>query len=288
MLFLPLLALNKNFYFSNLLGIKYFFIQSLGSILLLVGVITAVIVFEKNTIEPIMFFSLVWKRGLPPLHLWIIRLIENLEQLSFIILSTWQKILPFYIISIIPIEWLFIFIGFSMLVAIMIRLFQRNVKKILIVSSIFMGGWIISVIIFSKFYWLGVLFVYSIIFIGIVEVAFKFKIVKKFSTVLKTNTLIEKFVLFIISLAIAGFPPMVGFFLKIIILISLFSQELLFLRIILIFSSIVVIFIYSTMFFFSLRLYNLSERMGRSYQPSKIYILLPVFVYGLMPIIAVF
>ena len=59
MLFLPLLALNKNFYFSNLLGIKYFFIQSLGSILLLVGVITGVIVFEKNTIEPIMFFSLV-------------------------------------------------------------------------------------------------------------------------------------------------------------------------------------------------------------------------------------
>jgi len=68
-LFLPLLALNKNFYFSNLLGIKYFFIQSLGSILLLAGVIVAIIVFEKNTIEPIIFFSLVWKRGLPPLHL---------------------------------------------------------------------------------------------------------------------------------------------------------------------------------------------------------------------------
>lgn len=287
-LFLPLMALNKNFYFSNLLGIKYFFVQSVGSILFLAGVILGLIVSEKNTIELIIFLSLMWKRGLPPFHLWLFRLIENLEKVSFIILSTWQKILPFYIISSIPIGWLLMIVGFSIVISIIIRFFQSNIKKILIISSIFMGGWIISVMGFSKFYWLRILFLYSIIFICIVEVSFKLKTVKKFSILLKGNTLAERFVLFFISLAIAGFPPIVGFFLKIIILTSLLSQELYFLRIILIFSSIVIIYMYRTIFFFTLRLYNLSERLGIINKPGKIYILLPVFVYGFIPIILVF
>jgi NADH:ubiquinone oxidoreductase subunit 2 (subunit N) len=68
-------------------GIKYFLIQSIGSIILLFGVVLNFISTEgirdlknlEDTSKYIIFISLILKVGLPPFHYWFPEIVLRLD-----------------------------------------------------------------------------------------------------------------------------------------------------------------------------------------------------------------
>lgn len=70
--------MNEN-HLPIILGLKYYFIQSLASILFLVSIIMAIQSNQKNFSELVIIISMSWKIGVPPFHLWMINLIMGLD-----------------------------------------------------------------------------------------------------------------------------------------------------------------------------------------------------------------
>merc|ERR1711944_358021 len=135
----PLVTFGNSHYLPRILGLKYYFVQSLASILLLVSIIMIIQSNQKNFSE-VIIVSIGWKIGVPPFHLWLINLIIGLDWLTFFIISTWQKILPLYLIREIVRPIIDLFIILSLVVRVGLRIEQSRVKKLIIVSSIFTGA----------------------------------------------------------------------------------------------------------------------------------------------------
>lgn len=250
--FIPLITFRKNFN-PHIIGIKYFLVQSLGSIFLL-ATILIILISEKNNFFNFFFvIRLLWKIGVPPFHFWLFRLIIELNWLIFFILSSWQKILPLYLINKIYFNlWDYIII-LSLVVCVIGVVFQSRIKKLIIFSSIFTGSWIISSIIFFKIIWTLLLFLYRIILLFLIIFLLNSNLLEKEKGNYFLITLIEKFYIFFILLRIAGIPPFLGFFIKISVLFILLIYKKFFLSFVLVISSIIILFIYRRIFLNSLR-----------------------------------
>jgi len=262
--FIPILVFRKNFFFSNIAGLKYFFIQSLASIILLSVIIMNTIFSEDMLFSPFILLALRWKMGIPPFHSWLINLMIDLNYDNFFILSSWQKVIPFYIIDRILNEYIEVIILISLLFSILLRVNQTRIKKILIISSIFTAAWVIATIIFSKIFWIWVLLLYRIMLWVIIKFLFPIKSQNKVSFIRLSHSITEKVVLFIMTLSMAGFPPLMGFYLKLLILVGLIFLKMIFISTRLILSSVILIYIYRTIFFTRLLGYS----MGSTYQSS--------------------
>jgi len=255
-LFIPIMIFSKNFYFSNIMGLKYFLIQSLASILLLSIIILRLIFSEKILMRLFTFVALAWKIGIPPFHLWIINLMIDLNYHNFFIISTWQKVIPLYIIRRAPTNYLKIIIVISLIFSIIIRIDQLSVKKMLIISSIFIMAWVMAAVLFSSSFWMFVLWLYGIMLWLMTRGLFLLKSNNKIYILMLSNSLVEKVVLFMITLSMAGFPPLMGFFLKLRIIIALIFLKMNFISAAIIFSSVILMYMYTTVFFLSLSNYS--------------------------------
>ena len=84
----------------------------------------------------------------------------------------------------------------------------------------------------------------------------------KISFVIMSNSLKEKIILFMVTLSIAGFPPLIGFYLKLLVIVGLIFLKIIFISTVLIFSSVILIYIYRTIFFTRLIRYSLELSRG--------------------------
>ena len=283
LLFVPILGLARVNKTPSIMRIKYFFIQSLASVALLVRIIFIInISWGVIKISSLLRFSLMWKLGAPPFHLWLFNIMIDLDWLLFFIISTWQKILPFYILRQIILELVDFFIIFSLLIPVRGALFQTRIKKILIISSIFIGAWVVASIIFIKTWWLYIFLFYRIILFFCVLVFFNNKI-----TALEGNNFYiintqEKFTLFFLLLSIAGFPPFLGFFIKLLILLILLQHLKIVISLLIVLASVVIIYIYLRIFFRFLLIQNISSKNSFLFKISD-YFMLILFIYILRP-----
>jgi len=252
------ILINKISIQSSEASIKYFLIQAIASSILLV-----LVFFNYNTYissvvnkftDLVVALTLIIKIGAAPLHFWFPQILLHAGWPQCLILLRWQKVAPFILLSyfnniIIPIA-----IIFSSLVGILGGINQTNIKIILAYSSIMHSSWMLSIIILHELLWGIYLSFYSLLIFS-ASIFF-----------VKTNTLLInnifsigissffKIITLINFLSIAGLPPFIGFFIKIIALIALFKFQANFLVILLLISSSFISFyfysriVYSSLF----------------------------------------
>lgn len=212
-------ALTLSFIFLNVLNetffnkekiLKFFIVQSIASIFILIP-------FSLKQDEKFNFFlvfiliiSFILKIGIVPLHFWLPEFGKTLPWHPLLVLLTWMKLMPIYILSIRTLKLIFFFSICSVFYATFSQVSLNNRKLILIFSSITQMSWILMLITLNKkirmlfigLYWLVLLF----IFIEFFKVNFLFlNNPKKFK---------NKSSLIVGILNLAGIPPLLGFFIK--------------------------------------------------------------------------
>ena len=276
--FIPFISLEKKVN-PHMLGLKYFLTQALGSIFLLVSYIY---IRSSRTFFGLFFLMrIIWKIGLPPFHFWFFRLRIDLNWVMFLVLNTWQKLLPLYILRKLQLQnWEFIVL-LSLFVSVSGTLFQSRIKKLIVFSSIFTGAWILVSIINYTYLWFYILFIYRVLLGVFIMVLGANKFELKESQNYFTLNLNEKIIQFLTLLVIAGIPPFVGFFIKTIILVTLLNSGFLNLLLILVLSSIAIIYIYSSLFLISLRILRTNSKILFNYKLTPFYFIYVFFVlYG--------
>lgn len=277
--FIPLISKKKNPKSSES-SIKYFIIQSISSILILISAL--IIVFYNEFIPPINSIILIIncafliKLGAAPFHFWFPEVIEGLRWINCLILLTWQKIAPFILI-INNKTWdnlIIIIIIFCLLIRVILSLNQVSLRKILTFSSINNIAWMLAALQCSYSIWIIYFILYSIINIPLI-VLFNFISINYFNQIFnltQKSILIKIFIVFNF-LSLGGLPPFIGFFPKWMVIYLLRIQNLEILSLFLILFTLVFLYIYIRIIFFSLTLIRTERKIFISLN-SKLFIIL--------------
>nr|YP_009344663.1 NADH dehydrogenase subunit 2 [Chaetobranchopsis bitaeniatus]ALR68872.1 NADH dehydrogenase subunit 2 [Chaetobranchopsis bitaeniatus] len=217
---------------------KYFLIQAAGAATLLFASITNAWMTGQWDIQQLthplpstmMILALALKIGLAPLHTWLPEVLQGLDLVTGLMLSTWQKLAPFALLLQIQITnpTLLTLLGiFSTLIGGWGGLNQTQLRKIMAYSSIAHLGWMMLILQFSPSLTLITLMLYLIM----TSSAF---LVFKTNKATNINTLATSWtksptltaITPLILLSLGGLPPLSGFMPKWLILQELTKQNL--------------------------------------------------------------
>lgn len=191
--------------------IKYFIIQSISSTILVFSIIMTKEYTNRSVFWLLGLASILIKAASSPFHQWFISIIKKSKWTNSLLLITYQKLAPVYLLlfqrKILTIP----FIILSILLGSMLQLNKTKVMEILALSSIFNLGWIILRIIFntllffvfSTLYWISVLFVILIIKINTQRTINRLEFMYS-----------KKWINLLIMANLAGIPPLTGFLAK--------------------------------------------------------------------------
>lgn len=235
--------------------------------------------FQFNVINLILILSLSIKLGIPPFHLWIISTSIFLNWNILFLLLSIQKIIPFYILSLIDIKSfiLFFLIIRSSYVSTFKILSHLNFKIILTYSSINQSRWILLLITFKNTLWLIYFLTYSTILL-IISLLLQFlKITYNFFYSLKSLNfqLIYIFIFF----NIARLPPISFFFIKWfrVYTFILNSFNIIPLIIIILINSFILIYIYINIITLIIFFYSIKSKLlfiSNFYPFKKLYLII--------------
>nr|QDP13242.1 NADH dehydrogenase subunit 2 [Sicyopterus lividus]QDP13255.1 NADH dehydrogenase subunit 2 [Sicyopterus lividus]QDP13268.1 NADH dehydrogenase subunit 2 [Sicyopterus lividus] len=217
---------------------KYFLTQATAAATLLFASITNAWLTGQWDIKlmthPIpttmILLALSLKIGLAPLHTWLPEVLQGLDLLTGLVLSTWQKLAPFSLLLQIPAysQDLLILMGLaSTLVGGWGGLNQTQLRKILAYSSIAHLGWMLIIIQFSPSLTLLALITYLVMTTSTF-------LILNFNSSKSINALATSWAKAplmtamtpILLLSLGGLPPMTGFMPKWLILQELTKQQL--------------------------------------------------------------
>lgn len=266
--FIPILVYRKGITRRES-AVKYFIAQAIGSAFLILGRLIGFRPrFSWNFIDfsahsysislLIVNLALILKIGAFPLHYWLPSVIAGLQWMSCLILVTWQKVAPvFLMISFFEVRYIFWFALLIRLVGAGSRIVggaggigQTQVRVLLAYSSIGHLGWIIFSIVFRRIAAKIYFFIYVLISVGIflnlwILDAKNIISVKSFNQGFNIN--IVNILVLLISLA--GLPPLLGFVSKIIVIIRCVNYNFIFILRFLILGSLISLFYYLGLFF---------------------------------------
>lgn len=202
--------------------LKYLFLQ---------GVFFVFVIISIVWIKPFLLIRLFLKIGIPPFHLWVIRLILEIELISFGIMLTLHKFLPTLLLAKALKEFILVFI--IRIVLISLRVLIRNLRSILMVlvlSSILHTLWIR----FGSVLRLGIVFFYWLSYRILLIL-----ILKSINTDYILYTLINQRMLSnLIWLFLSGIPPFTMFWLKSHIVTAIINSVSLIIRVIIVFGRV--------------------------------------------------
>ena len=194
------------------LSIKYFVIQSVASVLLVISI--TISKSPKLTVSLLILLplmALLVKMAAAPFQEWFVGITKNSSTKPALVLITWQKLAPLFLLlyQSKPILWPFLLL--SIILGSILQINKILFLEILAYSSVFNLSWLLMAllisntlfILFCLIYWNSVLLV--IIFI-------KNSKQKKINT--STNSRKEKWLLIITIANLAGIPPLAGFLIK--------------------------------------------------------------------------
>nr|YP_097259.1 NADH dehydrogenase subunit 2 [Hydromantes brunus]AAU20709.1 NADH dehydrogenase subunit 2 [Hydromantes brunus] len=236
---------------------KYFLIQSTGSALLLFS--TSVnawytgewTIINMQTTIPILMLvtALMIKLAVAPFHLWFPDVIQGLDLMTSLILSTWQKLAPMSLLIQMNQEvnsTLLILLGMlSVLIGGWGGLNQPQLRKVMAYSSTAHLGWMMIVLPYSQKLLLLNLVIYLFItmsmFLMLMNIS-STDINKMASSWMKNLMLTSMMMVTLMSLG--GLPPTSGFMPKWLILEEMVKQDMNFIATIVAISTLLSLFFY--------------------------------------------
>nr|UVU30515.1 NADH deshydrogenase subunit 2 [Odontocolon albotibiale] len=219
MTFIPLM-IHLNQYHKEM-SMKYFIIQSFSSSLLMFSsnffMIDPLNTTNNNffyTMNFLMILSLMIKLGSAPFHLWYIIIMNNMSWSSCFILSTWQKIIPLFMLSYIYNMYMIIpFIISSSIIGAMFGLNHQSMRLILAYSSINHLSWMMLNLMIMDSMLMMYFLSYSIINLTIMMTCFKMNIMF-INQIMYLKNKFNNFTLIFNFMSLASLPPMFGFMMK--------------------------------------------------------------------------
>nr|YP_009127040.1 NADH dehydrogenase subunit 2 [Peirates lepturoides]AHH93170.1 NADH dehydrogenase subunit 2 [Peirates lepturoides] len=228
----------------------YFLVQSIGSILMLMLVLTnsslMMLPYAADELVNIMLvFSMAIKLGMPPFHFWFPEIIKKMEWPEGLILMTWQKIAPMTILSYLFPETIIapILIMSATIIGAIGGLNQTSIHKIMAFSSINHMGWMIACMKLNNSLWIMYLMIYSIILVMMVFIFNKYSVSYINQLTLSSN-FAEKMLIIILFLSLGGLPPFLGFLPKWMVIQTMVISNTFPTLIIMILSSLITLFYY--------------------------------------------
>nr|QFK69035.1 NADH dehydrogenase subunit 2 [Phymatostetha semele] len=249
MAFIPILYSKMNYYSSES-SMKYFIIQSSSSMILLLGIILSSLKININMSSVIMTCGLLTKLGVAPFHMWVPSIMEGINWMNCLILSTWQKIAPLTLISYsVNNSMLITPAMLSMLIGSVGGLNQSSIKKLMAYSSINNIGWILISMMMSMLAWVNYFMIYSLMIFMFMCMLNKENMNYINQCFMSTFKSMNKVLFLIMLLSMGGMPPMLGFMPKwmIIQLTVMFNMYIVVTMMVV--SSLIVLFYYIQMSF---------------------------------------
>nr|UNS18827.1 NADH dehydrogenase subunit 2 [Ixodes ovatus] len=240
MIYIPIMN-SKNFLSSNSM-LYYYIIQSLSSSMFFMSSLMSTILLNQ-IFNYIIIIAMMIKLGSAPFHSWYPQISEGLNYTPFFILSTLQKIIPLYIISIFQNNLIIMFIMFSSLMGSLGGLNQTSLKKILAFSSISHMAWIMSLIFIDQNFWMIYFIIYSIILLKIINILNKNNLLLIINLNSMKMSMFDKISLFSFILSLGGLPPFLGFFSKW-VAVMLITKKFILILVLLIISSLINLYFY--------------------------------------------
>lgn len=170
---------------------------------------------------------------------------EGLSWINCLILITWQKIAPIIILSYyFNIKFLFFIIILSRIIGAIGGLNQISLRKIIAFSSINHIRWIIISIIIREFLWNLYFFIYTLLIIVICIIFFSLNCFFLNQLFFNNINSIIKLFIFLNFLSLGGLPPFLGFFPKWIVINYLIQNNIIFICLIFLISTLITLFFY--------------------------------------------
>nr|YP_009104438.1 NADH dehydrogenase subunit 2 [Callitettix braconoides]AFV32141.1 NADH dehydrogenase subunit 2 [Callitettix braconoides] len=223
-------------------SMKYFIIQSMGSSILLMGIILNSLKMNENMM--IMTMGLLMKLGAAPFHMWMISMMESLTWIKCLILSTWQKIATLMLMSYIINQLVMISVLMSLILGALGGINQLSIKKMMAYSSINNLGWIIMSMTISMKLWMNYFILYSVTITSLMMMLMKTKINYLNQCLLSSHSPLNKLSMSTIMLSMGGLPPMLGFLPKLLTMQSMVITKNLLMLTIMIVTSLITLYFY--------------------------------------------
>nr|ABX46770.1 NADH dehydrogenase subunit 2 [Batrachoseps major] len=236
---------------------KYFLTQATASALLMFAAATNAwhtgewTIMNMQTTAPsiMLMIALMIKLAVAPFHLWLPDVIQGLDLMTCLILSTWQKLAPFALLTQINSELnptLMTFMGMlSIIVGGWGGLNQPQIRKMMAYSSIAHLGWMIIVLTHSNSLMMLNLFIYLIMtssmFLMLMNLT-STNINK--AAISSTKNLPLMSMMMIVLMSLGGLPPTSGFMPKWLILEEIVKQNMTFIATIAALSTMLSLFFY--------------------------------------------
>ena len=231
-----ILLLNKN---RNEPALKYFVVQSLGSVILISrSAITEN--FSLKSLQLLLSLAIFLKLGIAPLHYWLILMVESFDKLQIILILTWQKLAPLYLLFSLPSNKLtYTFIVTSLIVGACCSINELRIYLLITYSSINHAGWLLLTALSNELIRLMYITVYTIIIVTVILPLSK----KQSQSLWLLNNNI-KYIVFLNLLSLAGLPPFSGFILKWILLSEIYFFTNLIINMTLVITRIILLYFY--------------------------------------------
>lgn len=211
-LLLGLITLDTSYSRSESI-IKYFIIQIMTSLLLLICV--ALTVFRKTLLTTIwLIFMICVKMGVFPFQIWLVKIVGKMNWVTYLMIRRVRKIIPiticFYRLSYLSIM---IISTSSVVGGSLMGINNTIIQKIIVYSSMIHVGWCFCSLIFRE--WAFYAYLLSYLFmITWLSVFCNKKSIFHINQISLFGFNNQKIILMLMCLNIAGFPPFIGFIIK--------------------------------------------------------------------------
>uniref|UniRef100_A0AAU8G5Y1 NADH-ubiquinone oxidoreductase chain 2 n=1 Tax=Colposcenia aliena TaxID=3101724 RepID=A0AAU8G5Y1_9HEMI len=250
--------------FSTESSMKYFLIQSLGSLIFIISLIVNIFLYEEwpNMYMYSIPLAMMLKSGLAPLHSWTPLVISSMSEINIFMFLTMQKIIPLMICFCSWMEMLMLTSVINVIMGAIGGVTQSSLIKMLIFSSLNNSAWMIMSMTESYTLFIFYFMCYSLMTMLIISMMFKSQ--TKWMIQVKKMMLKEKMSWYLIMLSMSGLPPFLGFFPKWLVLYGMFFYMPYF-SMIFILSSVFTMFFYMKNSFSMLFMNEMNMKMNIYY-----------------------